>query len=100
MNLYFRREKIVFALAIFLEDPTKKQYDIQHFSSLGFNLKVVALKKHRNAARLFFLNLDDPDKSDMGMPFLDEIKVLIIMRSVNLGQIRLIFTLIFFTRIK
>ena len=67
---------MVFASAIFLEDPTKKQDDIQRFPGLGFNLKVVALRKHSNAARLFFLNTNDDDKSNIGIPISDDIKVI------------------------
>ena len=66
---------MVFASAIFLEDPTKKQNDVQRFPNLGFKLKVVALRKHRNAARLFFLNMNDPDDSDRGVEIPEHIKV-------------------------
>ncbi|CAG8688858.1 9606_t:CDS:1, partial [Dentiscutata heterogama] len=45
---------------------TKRTLPIQNFDQFGFKIKTVALRNKKNAARLFFLKLTDPDSSNVG----------------------------------
>ncbi|CAG8528860.1 9174_t:CDS:1, partial [Dentiscutata heterogama] len=42
----------------------KRTLPIQNFDQFGLKIKTIALKKNKNAARLFFLKLTDPDSSN------------------------------------
>ncbi|CAG8570526.1 13089_t:CDS:2 [Dentiscutata heterogama] len=44
---------------------TKRTLPIQNFDQLGFKIKTVVLRNKKNAARLFFLKLTDPDSSNV-----------------------------------